>query len=49
MNRVNTPFGPATVTEVIDNMIQVELDNPYRFNNRDYFLWVFNELELTEI
>lgn len=49
MKRVITPYGPATIVELLNDKVYVELDNPHNFNNRDYFLWLFDESEIKYI
>ena len=45
--RVDTPFGPGTVNEEMEDMVQVELDNLHRHGNGDYSLWIFSRSEVT--
>ena len=44
--RVNTPFGQATVTEDMGDLVQVELDFHHKDGNREYYLWVFDKSEV---
>ena len=49
MNRVSTPFGLATVLEVVSGKIYVELDVPHRHGNRDYTRWLFDKEEVQNV
>lgn len=49
MKRVITPYGPATIVELLNDKVYVELDQPHQFGNRDYFLWLFDESEIKYI
>lgn len=47
--RVRTPFGEGKANEYLGESIQVELDTPYRYGNREYNLWIFDISEITII
>ena len=47
--RVRTPFGEGTANEYLGESIQVELDAPHKYENREYRLWIFDISEVTII
>jgi len=49
MKRVITPYGQATVVELLNDKVYVELDHPHQFGNREYTLWLFDESEIKYI
>lgn len=48
-DRVRTPFGEGTANEYLGESIQVELDAPHKYENREYRLWIFDISEVTII
>lgn len=47
--RVRTPFGEGTANEYLGESIQVELDTPHEYGNRENSLWIFDISEITII
>ena len=47
--RVRTPFGEGTITEHLGESIQVELDVPHKYGNRENNLWIFDNSEIAII
>lgn len=47
--RVRTPYGEGTVTEHLGESIQVELDVPHKYGNRENNLWIFDNSEIAII
>lgn len=48
-DRVRTPFGEGTANEYLGESIQVELDTPHKYGNRENSLWIFDISEITII